>query len=246
MDLKQIEESNRLESIQIEAARIVTGATKLCSIEKLYNELKWEKLSARRNKQKLYIFYKMHNNIAPLYLNELIPPQAQTRYNLRNQNDIPLIHANTTLYKDSFLPSVIRQLNMLPEQIKNSQTFLTFKNNLNSSLDKQKTYYYHGSRKGQIYHTRLRLGCSSLNFDLHRKSITDSPNCRCGGIETVGHFLLQCPLYNVLRNNLLSDLPCPATHQHLLYGSELLDDSQNCQLFEKVQKFVIATGRFGI
>ena len=45
-----------LESIHTEAARIITGATKLCNIEKLYSKLGWETLQERRNKQKLIIF----------------------------------------------------------------------------------------------------------------------------------------------------------------------------------------------
>ena len=47
------EYSSKVEAIQVEAARIVTGATKLCSIDKLNNELKWAKLVDRRNHQKL-------------------------------------------------------------------------------------------------------------------------------------------------------------------------------------------------
>ena len=43
---------NLLEDIQIEAMQIVTGATKLCSIDKLYIDTGWEKLKARREKQK--------------------------------------------------------------------------------------------------------------------------------------------------------------------------------------------------
>ncbi len=49
---------NQLEAVQIEAARIVCGATKLCNIEKLYQDLKWETLEKRRIKHKLILFYK--------------------------------------------------------------------------------------------------------------------------------------------------------------------------------------------
>ena len=51
-------ESNELEKVQDEAARIVTGATRLTSIESLLTETGWETLSARRNKHKLVMFYK--------------------------------------------------------------------------------------------------------------------------------------------------------------------------------------------
>ena len=40
---------DKLESIQIEAAHIVTGATKLCSKSKLYNDTGWVYLSERRS-----------------------------------------------------------------------------------------------------------------------------------------------------------------------------------------------------
>ncbi len=56
---------NDIEAVQHEAARIVTGATKLCSLENLYRDLKWESLASRRKKHKLLQFYKMKTNISP-------------------------------------------------------------------------------------------------------------------------------------------------------------------------------------
>ena len=47
---------NELEKIQIEAARIATGATKLVSLNALYNEIQWENLEERRRKHKLILF----------------------------------------------------------------------------------------------------------------------------------------------------------------------------------------------
>ena len=44
------------------AARIVTGASKLVSIENLLRKTGWEKLSSRRKKHKLLMFYKMQND----------------------------------------------------------------------------------------------------------------------------------------------------------------------------------------
>ena len=48
-----------LENVQYEAARIVTGATKLVSIEKLMNDVGWDSLENRRHKHKLILYYKM-------------------------------------------------------------------------------------------------------------------------------------------------------------------------------------------
>ncbi len=116
-----------LESVQIEAARIVCGATKLCSIEKLYQDLKWETLESRRNKHKLILLYKMNNNKTPQYLRDLIPQHGQAQYNLRNASNIPLIPCRTVLYNNSFLPSTIRQWNQLPEHVRNTSSLMSFK-----------------------------------------------------------------------------------------------------------------------
>ena len=43
-------EKQELDKIQTEAARIVTGTTKLISIQTLYDEIKWETIESRRNK----------------------------------------------------------------------------------------------------------------------------------------------------------------------------------------------------
>ena len=51
-------EKAELDKIQNEAARIVTGTTKLVSIENLYEETKWETLEERRRKRNLHYFTK--------------------------------------------------------------------------------------------------------------------------------------------------------------------------------------------
>ena len=44
-------EKQELDKIQTEAARIVTGATKLVSLHALFDEVNWEPLEARRMKR---------------------------------------------------------------------------------------------------------------------------------------------------------------------------------------------------
>ena len=48
-------DSEQLEKIQLEAARIVTGLASYASILSIYKETGWEKLSVRREKIKLII-----------------------------------------------------------------------------------------------------------------------------------------------------------------------------------------------
>ena len=59
--------------------RIVTGATKVCSIGKLYNDTGRETLEARREKQKMIIFFKMMHGLCPGYLNQLVPDSVQNQ-----------------------------------------------------------------------------------------------------------------------------------------------------------------------
>ena len=93
------ESKNQLESIHIEAARVITGATKLCSIEKRFTYLGWESLNKRRNKHKRVIFYKILHGIAPTYLSDIVPPLIQdtTTYNLRNAGNIQNYRVHTNL-----------------------------------------------------------------------------------------------------------------------------------------------------
>ena len=243
-------ESNQLEQIQNEAARIVTGATKLVSINSLLHETGWETLSARRKKHKLIMFYKMNNNMCPTYLSSLVPPTVgnTSRYDLRNVDNIQTIHAHSQLYFDSFLPSVVREWNALPGQIRNSTSLSSFKNQLNLNIRSPPAYYCSGSRQGQIYHVRLRTNCSSLKLHLYSKNIIDSPLCVCGEIEDTCHFLLECNIYSEFRRELLTSVSslCNPSLNVMLYGSPDLSDDLNAQIFDFVHKYILKTKRFSL
>ena len=59
---------NDLERLQIDAARVVTGTNRYASKQLLYVETGWETLSSRREKQRLVLFYKIFNSLAPKHL----------------------------------------------------------------------------------------------------------------------------------------------------------------------------------
>ena len=61
-----------LEKCQLRAARIVTGAKKGTSHDKLYTETQWPKLHERREKFKLCFMHKVANKSAPNYLVEIL------------------------------------------------------------------------------------------------------------------------------------------------------------------------------
>ena len=99
------ETKRQLDVIHIEAARIITGATKLCSVSKLLTDLGWETLQNRRKKHRLIILFKILHGLTPVYLNDLLPPLMHTTsYNLRNSNHFQNYRANTNLFLNSFFP----------------------------------------------------------------------------------------------------------------------------------------------
>ena len=59
---------DQLDKVRNEAARIVTGCTKLVAIRDLYQESGWETLSERKRKHKLIFCYKMFSGLSPKYL----------------------------------------------------------------------------------------------------------------------------------------------------------------------------------
>ena len=66
--------SDRLEKVQ--TARIVTGLTSYASLDSIYCETGWEKLTVRREVKKLNLFYKIINNEAPEYLSRVNTPNS--------------------------------------------------------------------------------------------------------------------------------------------------------------------------
>ena len=190
-----------LESVQNEVARIVSGATKYCNIQKLLFELKWETLTERRKKHRLLMLYKMLYGISPPYLTSLSQSSQNDdeRYNLRRLRSV---RANTQFYNSTFLPRTVRDWNLLPESTRNSSTIEQFKMLLNNNRVRSCPLFDFGLRKSQILHTRLRFGCSSLNYDLHRRNLVDNSLCQCGQVETVDHFLIHCRRYQQIRINI--------------------------------------------
>ena len=93
-------EKQEIEKVQIEAARIVTGTTKLISLNLLYIEAGWDSLEKRRKYHKLTLFYKMINNISPSYLSDLVPQSVNSisHYNLRNADDLESVASRTNQY----------------------------------------------------------------------------------------------------------------------------------------------------
>ena len=140
------------------------------------------KRDIKKNVNWLYFIKWNLISVLTISVSSLVPQTVQnrSRYNLRNSNDLDPIHARTTIYYNSFLPSSIRAWNDLSEAATQTESVNAFKKFLNKDRIPVPKYYYKGKRKLQILHTRLRTNCSSLNLHVFIKNISDSPLCSCG------------------------------------------------------------------
>ena len=131
----------------------------------------------------------MANNLSPPYLSSLLPLLVgeMSRYTLRNSDQYQTVQTKSQLYYNSFFPSAVREWNSLDASIQPSQSVTCFKKSISKSQIVP-NYYYHGGRKGQILHARIRTNCSSLNFSLFRNNIIHNKICICDEIEDSCHF----------------------------------------------------------
>jgi hypothetical protein len=93
-------DSERLEKIQLEAARIVTGLTSYASILSINKETGWGKLSVRREKRKRSLFYDIVSGLSPDYLQDLLPitvGQANNYNNLQNSKNFTIPPGRSSL-----------------------------------------------------------------------------------------------------------------------------------------------------
>ena len=210
-----VTDSMRLERTQHRAARLVTGALFRTPTDSLLQDLGWTKLRARRKINCLIHMYKLVHPAfqIPQYLTDILPDtrDAVTTYTLRGASNISLPMNRLSSYSNSFIPLTIRAWNKLPTTIRNKPTLQTFKRAVahECGVPKPPLFFSYGPKKLNIFHTRLRLGVSTLNahlFKLH-SSKTDYPHCACGySQETTSHFLLGCRLHNEYRQALETSL----------------------------------------
>jgi hypothetical protein len=146
--------SNKLERLQLQSARICTGALRNSNSTKLLQEVGWDPLTIRRKWHKLCLFYKMSNSLVPPYLASRCPPRVSTlsRYPLRNSRSLQLVKCRTSSYKNSFIPSTTSNWNGLDPDIRSSPSLRVFKSKLfeQSKYPKPASYYSIGNRRENI------------------------------------------------------------------------------------------------
>jgi hypothetical protein len=229
--------SDLLESVQYDAAKIITGAIKGTSARKLREELAWVKLQTKRKIHKIIFFHKSVNRMTPAYISDLVPLRVGERSNicLRSATEFSTFQCRTEMFKTSFFPSVINLWNNLSLDIRQLDSSSVFKHTLNNLLHPLKYNRFFDSslsRRASILHARLRLGCCALNDYLFFIHCAVSPICACKqGKETVKHYLLECPRYATQRATLL-------TSAAQLFGQSWLRCSDTVKLIKLCFKWI--------
>ena len=200
---------HKLESIQYNACLAITGAIRGASKEKIYQELGLESLQLRHWYRKLGNFYKIYKSKSPQYLFKLIPEKTHA-YAIRNVDNIPCFKIRHNFFKNSFFPSTIIEWNNLDPTLRNSKSFVDFKNDILKLIRPSPSNVFNcNSPKGIRLITRLRVEMSHVREHKFKYNFQDclNPIFSCGlDIESISHSLLHCPSFNEERYTLLSTL----------------------------------------
>ena len=122
-------DSQTLQKLQNEAARLVTELTRSVSLETPYKECGWLTLSQRRHQHKLSFMYNVNAGLVPSYISDLIPPlvSESSDFPLRHNRSISLPYNRTNILQKSCIPSSIRLWDDLEDDFKNLSTLPSFK-----------------------------------------------------------------------------------------------------------------------
>jgi hypothetical protein len=238
----------KLERIQVDALRLVTGATKRSSIDGLYQDTRWKTIRERIDRAMLCMMFKITNGLSPDYLTDIMQSLEKTpvTYPIRNRGEFEapyskesgrksFFHKGTCLWED------------LDDNFKGKTSYNSFKSRLKKDDLKRNPLFYHGTRKDQVNHARLRIGCSRLNAHLaNNLHVIDDPSCMCGhSYEDSEHFLLRCNRYADLRGTMINTIGDigEVSVDNLLHGNEDLTPAQNRLIYRAAQTFIDSTHR---
>jgi hypothetical protein len=169
-------DAEKLEKLQLNAARIVTSLPLLESRESLYFETGWEPLYIKRKHTRLKTIRKVNYNLAPGYILDIFPNirSHASNYVTRNSQDYSIPKCRLHIYKNSFVSTAIQKWNALPLETRQSETLSKFIKFISNTTKSPPLYFSIGDRRLNIIHTRIRRHCI-LNKDLFRCNIIESP-----------------------------------------------------------------------
>lgn len=246
------QDKNALEILQNEAARIVTGLTRSTTLANLYRECGWDSLANRRHFQKLCFMFKCTNNLIPDYITDIIPPLVRdvSNYPLRNRENVSNMYTRTEISHKSCIPSSISYWNNLQTNIREADTYESFRHSLKRDIFDNinvPIYFSKGNRKLSILHARIRNNCSDLNSDLFLNHLINDRSCSCGNDnENARHYFFECDKYSYLRILMFRKTRQfhPLSLNTILYGKSNVSNDENFLLFQAVQQYIKDSRRF--
>ena len=237
----------------------VSGTWKGTNRDKIYEELGWETLDQRRFFRRLTQFYKIMNNLTPEYLKIPVPPLQCHLFGHRLNNAIRPIACRTVRYRNSFYPDGVISWNGIGPELRGASSLSIFKKNILKIIRpvKSSIFMIHNPN-GIRWIFQLRVGLSPLKSHKKHHEFKDTPDdeCICRNAETMQHFLLKCPIYNIHRLSLfqtlnptllandLQNLNDREMVRLLLYGHEKLQLHENQNIVKATINFIEMTTRF--
>ena len=151
-------EAELLESIQLDAARIITGLRRGTSHAILYKELGWVSLSQRRQFNKIIHFFKILNHETPTYINNIIERynNHDVGYSLRN-NNLRYPVPRTTSFKKSYFPATIDMWNNLDPRLANCTSLYSLKREIKKQAPSPAIYFAPGTRKDRSFYANSEM-----------------------------------------------------------------------------------------
>jgi len=240
---------DRLEMVQKDAARVVTGATARCSTVLLMKDVTWALLQSTRRSHRLTLFYKIVNGLSPPYLSELLPTRVadRMRYALRTSQDFIMPVCRTNAFNSSFLPNIVMEYNGLDQDIRNEISRSRLKNKCRVHRERANSLYYYGPRFLNVQIARLRIGCSNLHSHLCcNLHVEESASCKCGyADEDCEHYFFCCEAYAAQRLQLFRVIDqAILSIQTILHSDANISLEDNIKILDAIHQYIIDMGRF--
>ena len=244
--------SDKIETVQYNAALAITGAIRGTLKEKLYQDLGLESLRDRRWLRRMSYFYKTISSKLPPYLYELILPLQRSH---RYPDYFQTLRCRATLFRNSFLPFTITGRNKLDSDIKNIDSHAMFRKKLLTfirPLENDTCGIY--DPIGVRLLNRLRLAFSHLKENKFTHNFDDTLNPTCSlEIEDTEHYFLRSQNNLSFHTTLMNDLNNINTAiaslnpidplRVILYGDKSFNKETNCKIIASI-KFIRDTQRF--
>ena len=128
---------SRLQRVQNAAARLTVKLPKLSHITPVLKDLHWLPIKRRIQYKILLIVFKALNNLAPIYITDLLErrPESSRSSRLNNQNLLVVPRSHSVIYGDRNFCNIAPKLwNNLPGDLRQCNSLCSFKSLLKTHL----------------------------------------------------------------------------------------------------------------